>query len=64
MLPAALHGGTEPDLLAEATWRSDDFWPYTLVSAAAFIRAAASRAGVLVPQACRELSQRAGPRVP
>src|SRR5215471_1340693 len=40
---AALHGGTEPDLLAEvAWWQTYDFWEYALYAAAAYIRAAAS----------------------
>jgi hypothetical protein len=56
---AALHGGTEPDLLDEvAWWQTDDFWEYALYAAAAIIRAAASRAGVPVRQACEELAQR------
>lgn len=43
---AALHGGTEPDLLEEvAWWQTDDFWQYALFAAVACIRAAASRAG-------------------
>src|SRR6266849_9117777 len=51
---AALHGGTEPDLLDEvAWWQTDDFWQYALFAAVAYIRAAASRAGVPVPQVCR-----------
>ncbi len=60
---AALHGGTEPDLLDEvAWWQSDDFWQYALYAAVAYIRAAAHRAGVSVSQACQELTQRpAGP---
>jgi hypothetical protein len=42
---AALHGGTEPDLLDEvAWWQADDFWQYALFAAVAYIRAAASRA--------------------
>ena len=41
---AALHGGTEPDLLDEvAWWQADDFWQYALFAAVAYIRAAASR---------------------
>jgi hypothetical protein len=56
---AAVHGGTEPDLLDEvAWWQADDFWQYALFAAAAYIRAAASRAGVPVRQACQELAQR------
>jgi hypothetical protein len=56
---AALHGGTEPDLLEEvAWWQTDDFWQYALFAAVAYIRASASRAGVPVPQACRDLAQR------
>src|SRR2546429_5084088 len=49
---AALQGGTEPDLLEEvAWWQADDFWQYALFAAVAYIRAAASRVGVPVPQA-------------
>jgi len=41
---AALHGGTEPDLLDEvAWWQADDFRQYALLAAVAYIRAAASR---------------------
>jgi hypothetical protein len=59
---AALHGGTEPDLLDEiAWWQTDDFWQYALFAAVAYIRAAASRAGVPVLQVCQELAQRPGP---
>jgi hypothetical protein len=58
---AALHGGTEPDLLDEvAWWQTDDFWQYALYAAVAYIRAAASRAGVPVPQACRDLDEQPG----
>jgi len=43
---AAIHGGTEPDLLDEvAWWQADDFWRYALFAAVACIRAAAGRAG-------------------
>jgi hypothetical protein len=60
---AALHGGTEPDLLDEvAWWQTDDFWQYALYAAVAYIRAAAGRTGVPVRQACQELTQRGGPR--
>ena len=56
---AALHGGTEPDLLDEvAWWQTDDFWEYALFAAVAYIRAAAHRAGVPTAQACQELAQR------
>jgi hypothetical protein len=59
---AALHGGTEPDLLDEiAWWQTDDFWQYALFATVACIRAAADRAGVPVPRECRELAQRPGP---
>ena len=62
---AALHGGTEPDLLEEvAWWQADDFWQYALFAAVACIRAAASRAGVPVRQACQDLAQRPGPPAP
>jgi hypothetical protein len=54
MAAAALHGGTEPDLLDKvAWWQTDDFWQYALFATVAYIRAAASRAGVPVLQACR-----------
>jgi hypothetical protein len=56
---AALHGATEPDLLAEvAWWQTGDFWQYALFAAVACIRAAASRAGVPVRQACQDLAER------
>ncbi len=62
---AALHGGTEPDLLEEvAWWQTDDFWQYALFAAVAYIRAAASRAGVPVSQACQDLAERPGRRTP
>ena len=58
---AALHGGTDPDLLEEvAWWQSDDFWQYALFAAVAYIRAAARRAGVPVRQACQDLARRPG----
>ena len=62
---AALHGGTEPDLLDEvAWWQTDDFWEYALYAAVAYIRAAASRAGVPVRQACQDLAPRLGHPAP
>jgi hypothetical protein len=62
---AALHGGTDPDLLEEvAWWQSDDFWQYALFAAVACIRAAASRAGVPVRQACQDLAQCPGGLAP
>ena len=62
---AALHGGTDPDLLEEvAWWQSDDFWQYALFAAVAYIRAAARRAGVPVRQACQHLAQRPGQPAP
>jgi len=55
---AALHGGTEPDLLDEvAWWQTDDFWQYALFAAVAYVRAAASRAGAPVRQACQYLAE-------
>ena len=61
---AALHGGTEPDLLEEVGWwQAADFWQYALF-AAAYIRAAASRAGVPVRQACQDLARRPGHLAP
>jgi hypothetical protein len=62
---AALHGGTEPDLLDEvAWWQTDDFWQYALFGAVAYIRAAASRAAAPVRQACYDLAQRPGHPTP
>ena len=62
---AALHGGTEPDLLEEvAWWQTDDFWEYALFAVVACIRAAASRAGVPVRQACPDLGERPGHPAP
>ena len=62
---AALHGGIEPDLLDEvAWWQTDDLWLYALFAAVAYIRAAASRAGVRVGQACQDLGQRPGHPAP
>jgi hypothetical protein len=62
---AALHGGTQPDLLDEvAWWQTDDFWQYALFAATAFIRAAASRAGVPARQACQDLAQPPGHPAP
>jgi len=62
---AALRGGTDPDLLDEvAWWQTDDFWQYALFATVAYIRAAASRAGVPVRQACQDLAQRSGDPAP
>jgi hypothetical protein len=62
---AALHGETEPDLLDEVVWwQTDDFWQHALFAAVAYIRAAASRAGVPVRQACHDLAQRPGHPAP
>ena len=62
---AALHGGTELDLLDEvAWWQTDDFWQYALFAAVAYIRATASRAGVPVRQACQDLAQNPGHSAP
>jgi hypothetical protein len=62
---AALHGGTEPDPLEEvARWQTDDFWQYALYAAVAYIRAAATRAGVPVRQACQDLAQHTGHPAP
>src|SRR5215471_19700821 len=56
---AALQGGTEPDPLAEAGWwQADDFRQYALFAAVAYIRAAASRAGVPVRLACQDLDRK------
>jgi len=47
-----------------AWWQTDDFWQYALFATVAYIRAAASRAGVPVLQACQDLSQRSGDPAP
>ena len=58
LVAAALRGGTDPDLLDEVTWwQTDDFWQYALFAAVAYLRAAASRAGVPVRQVCQDLAQ-------
>jgi hypothetical protein len=58
---AAVRGGSEPDLLEEVTWwQADDFWQYAMYAAVAYIRAAASRAGVPVRQACQDLNEHPG----
>ena len=58
---AAVHGGSEPELLDEvAWWQSDDFWQYTMYAEVAYIRAAASRTGVSVRQACQDLNEHPG----
>jgi hypothetical protein len=57
---AALRGGAEADLLDEIAWgQADDFWPYALYAAVAYIRAAAARAAVPVRQVCDELASSA-----
>jgi hypothetical protein len=61
LVAAAVHGGTEPDLLEEvAMWQTDDFWQYAMYAAVACIRAAANRAGVPVHQVCQDLDERPG----
>ena len=65
LVAAALHGGTELDLLDEVAWRqAEDLWQYALFAAVACIRAAASRAGVAVRQACQDLADRPGHPAP
>jgi hypothetical protein len=65
LVAAALCGGTQPDLLDEVVWwQTDDFWEYALYAAAAYIRAAAGRAGVPVCQVCQELTPRTDPGAP
>jgi hypothetical protein len=62
---AGVHGGIEPDLLDEvAWWQTDDFWQYAMYATVAYIRAAASRAGVPVHQACEELRDHPGRPAP
>jgi hypothetical protein len=62
---AGVHGGIEPDLLDDvASWQADDFWQYAMYAAITYIRAAASRAGLPVRQACQDLHQRPGHPAP
>ncbi|HZZ54634.1 MAG TPA: hypothetical protein VFE26_10165 [Trebonia sp.] len=63
---AQLTGGKEarPAPGAGASWQTDDFWQYAMYAAVAYIRAAASRAGVPVPQACQDLDKRPGHPAP
>ena len=62
---AAIHGGTEPDMLEEvAFWQADDFWQYAAYAAVAYIRAAADQAGVPVRQTCQDLDERPGQLAP
>jgi hypothetical protein len=57
--PRQVSMATEPDLLDEvASWQADDFWQYAMYTAVACVRAAASRAGVPVRQACQDLGER------
>ena len=57
---AAMPRNTSPG----AWWQADDFWQYALFAAVAYVRAAPSRAGVPVRQACQDLSERPGHPVP
>ena len=60
---AGVHGGIEPHLHDEiVSWQADDFWQYAMYAAMAYIRAAASRAGLPVGRACQDLDER--PRHP
>jgi len=62
---AAVRGGTEPDLLDEvAAWQTDDFWQHAMYAAVAYIRGAASRAGVPARQACQDLDQSPADQTP
>lgn len=61
---AALHAGTEPDLLGDTAWQTDDFWKYALYAAVAYVRAAAARAGTSVRAVCQELDHSAGHPAP
>jgi hypothetical protein len=55
----------ERSLLDEvAWWQTDDFWQYALFAAVGYIRAAESRAGVPVRQACQDLAGRPGHAAP
>jgi len=62
---AGVRGGTEPDLLDEAaSWQADDFWQHAMYAPVAYIRAAASRTGAPVRQACQDLDERPGHPAP
>ena len=47
-----------------AWWQTDDFWQYALFAAVAYVRAAATRAGVPARQACQDLAGRPGQPAP
>jgi hypothetical protein len=65
LVGAALRGGTDPDLLdGVAWWQTDDFWQYALFATVAYIRAAASRAGVPMRQVCQDLAPHQGHPAP
>jgi hypothetical protein len=62
---AAVHGGTQPDLPEEvAHWQADDSRQYAMYAGVAYIRAAASRAGVPLRQACQDLNEHPGHQAP
>jgi hypothetical protein len=44
--------------------QTDDFWQHAMYASAAYIRAAASQAGVPVCQACQDLDERPGHPAP
>jgi hypothetical protein len=58
---AMLHGGVEPGLLDEVQWwRSDDLWYWSLEALAAYVRAAADRAGESVESVCQRIADEHG----
>jgi len=58
-LPAALHGGVEPDLLDEvAWWNTDDLWSYAMYVFVIYVGLAAERLGMSTADVCARLAAR------
>jgi hypothetical protein len=58
---AMIRGGVDPALLDEAAWwEQDDLWWWSLEALVIYVRAAAERAGVPVPELCERIAHRHG----
>ena len=58
---AMIRGGVDPALLDEAAWwQQDDLWWWSLEALIIYVRAAAERAGVPVPELCERIAHRHG----
>jgi hypothetical protein len=58
---AMVCAGVDPALLEEAGgWREDDLWYWSLEACVVYVRAAAERGGVSVPEVCDRLARRRG----